>query len=129
MEFPAGILQGVFFDPTVPRYLNYGAIGAVIGHEITHGFDNRGRQYNSEGNAEMTGKYIWTNAKAKANLSSAALISKVPSRFSGNISENVCLCHPQRALMGVLITILSSVQRQPDFPNFKQVLLDCPGVS
>merc|ERR1711973_220752 len=49
MEFPAGILQGVFFNSQAPRYMNFGAIGMVIGHEITHGFDDRGRQYDGTG--------------------------------------------------------------------------------
>ncbi|HYR87853.1 MAG TPA: M13 family metallopeptidase [Terriglobia bacterium] len=48
--FPAGILQPPFFDSQADDALNYGAIGAVIGHEVTHGFDDQGSQYDPEGN-------------------------------------------------------------------------------
>jgi putative endopeptidase len=48
--FPAGIMQPPFFDPKADDAVNYGGMGAVIGHEITHGFDDRGSQYDAEGN-------------------------------------------------------------------------------
>jgi putative endopeptidase len=48
--FPAGILQPPFFDATADAAINYGGIGMVIGHEITHGFDDYGRHYDAEGN-------------------------------------------------------------------------------
>jgi len=48
--FPAGILQPPFFDMQADDAFNYGAIGVVIGHEMTHGFDDQGRQYDKEGN-------------------------------------------------------------------------------
>ena len=48
--FPAGILQPFFFDPTMDDAVNYGSIGTVIGHEITHGYDDQGRRYDADGN-------------------------------------------------------------------------------
>ena len=59
--FPAGILQYPFFDPKADDAFNYGAIGVVIGHEMTHGFDDQGRQYDADGNM----KDWWTANDAK----------------------------------------------------------------
>ncbi len=59
--FPAGILQPPYFDPRSDDASNYGSIGAVIGHEMTHGFDDQGRQYDATGNL----KNWWTFADYK----------------------------------------------------------------
>ena len=50
ITFPAGILQAPFFDPAADDAVNYGGMGAVIGHEMTHGFDDQGRQFDAVGN-------------------------------------------------------------------------------
>jgi endothelin-converting enzyme/putative endopeptidase len=50
MVFPAGILQPPFFNKAAPETVNYGAIGMVVGHELTHGFDDQGRKYDAKGN-------------------------------------------------------------------------------
>jgi putative endopeptidase len=60
--FPAGILQPPFFDAEMDDAVNYGAIGVVIGHEITHGYDDQGRKYDADGNLNDW----WTEADAKA---------------------------------------------------------------
>ena len=46
---PAGIIQGYFFHPSVPSYLNFGSIGSVLAHETMHGFDLMGVQYGKNG--------------------------------------------------------------------------------
>jgi putative endopeptidase len=58
LNIPAGILQPPFFDPNAPDAVNYGAIGFVIGHEMTHGFDDQGAQFDAYGNL----KDWWTPA-------------------------------------------------------------------
>ncbi len=60
INFPAGILQPPFFDATAADAINYGAIGAVIGHEIIHGYDDQGRKFDADGNL----KDWWTSADA-----------------------------------------------------------------
>ncbi len=59
--FPAGILQVPFFDPTADDAFNYGAIGVVIGHEMTHGFDDQGRRFDKDGNMHDW----WTEADSR----------------------------------------------------------------
>jgi putative endopeptidase len=61
--FPAGILQPPFFDPTADDAVNYGAIGAVIGHEITHGFDDQGSRSDADGNLRN-----WWTAEDRARF-------------------------------------------------------------
>ena len=62
INFPAGILQPPFYGMDMDDAVNYGGIGVVIGHELTHGFDDQGRKYDAQGNL----KDWWTAADAKA---------------------------------------------------------------
>jgi putative endopeptidase len=62
INFPAGILQLPYFDAKLSDAENYGSIGATIGHEITHGFDDQGRKFDAKGNL----RDWWTEADAKA---------------------------------------------------------------
>jgi putative endopeptidase len=62
MTFPAGLLQLPNFDPNADDAVNYGNLGALIGHELTHGFDDEGRHYDAQGNL----KDWWTKRDAKA---------------------------------------------------------------
>ena len=74
--FPAGILQPPFFDPKLDDAVNYGAIGAVIGHEITHGYDDQGRRSDADGNL-----VDWWTQEDAAKFRERAL--KVVEQFNG----------------------------------------------
>jgi putative endopeptidase len=76
ITFPAGILQYPFFDLNADDAINYGAIGAVIGHEMTHGFDDQGRQYDADGSLHDW----WTKDDADKFKSRA---DKVVEQFNG----------------------------------------------
>jgi putative endopeptidase len=79
INFPAGILQPPFFDPKADDAINYGGIGAVIGHEMTHGFDDRGRQFDADGNL----RDWWTAEDAASYKGRAQLIA---DQFSGYVA-------------------------------------------
>ncbi|MEO6366216.1 MAG: M13-type metalloendopeptidase [Luteimonas sp.] len=74
--FPAAILQPPFFDPKADDPLNYGGIGAVIGHEMIHGYDDQGSRFGPSGNFEVW----WTD---KDSSSFKALTDKLVNQFSG----------------------------------------------
>lgn len=70
--FPAGILQPPFFNPDADDAVNYGGMGAVIGHEISHGFDDQGSKYDADGNLKMW----WTPETRKKFEERTALVVK-----------------------------------------------------
>jgi putative endopeptidase len=78
INFPAGILQPPFFDPKRDTAVNLGAIGAVIGHEMTHGFDDQGRKYDAQGDM----RDWWTPADAAEFEKRAACVANEYSAFS-----------------------------------------------
>ncbi|MGH8200275.1 MAG: M13 family metallopeptidase [Steroidobacteraceae bacterium] len=71
INFPAGILQPPFFDPTAPMAVNFGAAGWVMGHEMTHGFDDHGAQFDGHGNL----KNWWTPDDSKRFHAATSCIS------------------------------------------------------
>ncbi len=77
INFPAGILQPPFFDKGMDDAVNFGGIGMVIGHELTHGFDDEGRQFDAEGNL----RDWWTAEDAKKFGERAACIADEYSSF------------------------------------------------
>lgn len=74
--FPAGILQPPMFSRSVPRAVNFGAIGMVMGHEVTHGFDDEGRQFDAAGNLKD-----WWSAKVSTEFDRRAAC--VIEQYSG----------------------------------------------
>ena len=84
--FPAGIMQPPFFDPNADNAVNYGGMGAVIGHEITHGFDDHGSQYDGKGNL----KNWWTDEDAKNFKARSACVSDQFDAYvvDGDLHEN-----------------------------------------
>ena len=78
INFPAGILQPPFYDNKVDDAVNFGGIGAVIGHELTHGFDDQGRQFDAKGNLDDW----WTETDATQFNERAECIVKQYGNYS-----------------------------------------------
>jgi putative endopeptidase len=83
--FPAGVLQPPLFDPDAPDAVNYGGIGAGIGHEMTHGFDDEGRQYDARGNL----RDWWTVADTKRFADRARSVVEQFGAYTVNDSLHV----------------------------------------
>lgn len=78
--FPAGILQTPFYDLNFPQSLNFGAMGVVMGHELTHAFDDQGREYDEDGNL----KQWWRNATIEQFEEKIKCFERQYSRFEIN---------------------------------------------
>ena len=93
--FPAGILQAPYFDPNADEASNYGAIGVVIGHEMTHGFDDQGRNFDHNGNmvdwwtAEDAAKFQELANKLGAQYSAEIVADDVHANGTFTMGENI----------------------------------------
>jgi putative endopeptidase len=85
INFPAGILQPPFYRAGRDAAVNYGAVGAVIGHELTHGFDDQGRKFDPQGNL----RDWWTGADAKAFEERAACVADQYSGYTATGDTHV----------------------------------------
>lgn len=112
IAFPAGILQPPFFDPSADDALNYGAIGAVIGHEITHAFDDEGRKFDAKGNL----KDWWTKEDAERFEAAADILRKQYDAFVAvddmHVNGSLTLGENIADLGGVLIAYDAFVESQ-----------------
>ncbi len=118
--FPAGILQPPFFNATADDAVNYGAVGAVIGHEMTHGFDDQGRQFDDKGNLSDW----WTPADAKNFTARAKCIV---DQFTGmevlpGVHENGELVQGEAiADLGGLTIAYKAFERTPQFKAHQKI--------
>jgi putative endopeptidase len=111
INFPAGILQPPFFDPTQDDAVNYGAAGSIIGHELTHGFDDEGRQFDGKGNLEDW----WTPADGKQFTQRADCVVKEYDGFIGvddlHVNGKLTLGENIADLGGIKLAFLAYLDR------------------
>jgi len=111
INFPAGILQPPFYDNAVDDAMNFGGIGSVIGHELTHGFDDEGRQFDAQGNL----RDWWTPTDAKEFDKRAACIAGEYSKFEVapgvNVNGKLTLGEDTADNGGVRIALMALLNR------------------
>jgi putative endopeptidase len=121
INFPAGILQPPFYNAKADPAVNYGAAGGIVGHELTHGFDDEGRQFDAQGNL----KDWWTEADAKAfeeraqclvdEYSSFTAVDEVKVNGKLTLGENAADNGGLRlALMSYMATLTPDKQKTVD---------------
>ncbi|EDO33414.1 predicted protein [Nematostella vectensis] len=108
--FPAGILQAPYFDKRSPKFVNYGSIGAAVGHELVHGFDNSGRMYDKRGNY---GTPWWTQKAVDGFKVKADCLIKQYNQFN-YYGKNGASIRPEKAI--------AMLDTDPHSPNKFRVL-------
>jgi endothelin-converting enzyme len=127
--FPAGIMQYPAFGGELPQYMNYGAFGAVAGHELSHAFDNNGKNYDPSGN--FTDVPWWTNKTLQAFETRAECFVNEYSNFTASGVNGTTLHVNGRQTLGENIADAGGLsasfsawqQRRQDYPD-----LDLPGL-
>jgi endothelin-converting enzyme/putative endopeptidase len=114
INFPAGILQSPFYDHTQDDAVNYGHIGAVIGHELTHGFDDEGRKFDGHGNLDDW----WTAADLKNFTTRTDCLANEYSSFTAvddvHINGKLTLGENTADNGGLLLAYMAFIQRAKD---------------
>ena len=114
--FPAAILQAPMFDPSADAAVNFGAIGAVVGHEMTHGFDDKGRKFNFEGNMVDW----WTKEDAEEYEKRVEVMVEQANAIEihGQALKGKLTCGENIADLGGLRLALMALKAQPHYdPN------------
>ncbi|HIC7358228.1 TPA: M13 family metallopeptidase [Legionella pneumophila] len=120
LNIPAGILQSPFFDPKAPAAINYGAIGYVIGHEMTHGFDDQGAQFDGYGNL----KNWWAPNDLSKFKKATQCIAEQFSKYvvDGDLHvQGQLVVGEATADLGGMILAYKAFQRSNEYKNAKTI--------
>ena len=85
--FHEGILQSPFFNLKYPKSINYGAMGVVMGHELSHAFDDQGREFDENGNMRVW----WTNQTSEAFKNLTQCMANQYSQYTMEVKDGNCI--------------------------------------